>query len=202
MTDIFAALIEISRKTQKEARIKFKGLGTLHLFKNRELAFLYEDDSVAIDLSAISGQKASHDLFLARQKEREDLSFIDSASAVLSRGGGNTFSVKSSALRSMSHVGSVPSRMTQDSKSMRYSSTSSVMTGHSSSKVLNPLKKDLVWKRYIRKNAELAKERESARLNNGVAIPFKGYGTVQVKKEHIKDIPSDMNLSIHRNAPT
>jgi hypothetical protein len=53
LTDIFAALIEISRKTQKEARIKLKGFGVLHLFKNREIAFLYEDESIAIDLSQI-----------------------------------------------------------------------------------------------------------------------------------------------------
>ena len=66
LTDIFACLIETSRKTQREARLKFKGLGTLHLFKNREIAFLYEDDSFALDLSTIAGTKTSKDLFLER----------------------------------------------------------------------------------------------------------------------------------------
>ena len=55
--------------------MKFRGLGTLHLFKNRELAFLFEDES--IDLATIAGTKVSNDLFLERQKEREDLSYID-----------------------------------------------------------------------------------------------------------------------------
>jgi hypothetical protein len=90
------------------------------------------------------------------------MSFIDSASAVLSRGGGNTFSVKSSALRSLSHVTSVKSKVSKNSQSIRYSTTSSVATGRSSSKVLNPLKKDLVWKRYLRKNNEMARERQNA----------------------------------------
>ena len=51
LTDLFAALIELSRKTNKEARIKMKGFGTVYLFKNRELAFNQVDDS--IDLSKI-----------------------------------------------------------------------------------------------------------------------------------------------------
>lgn len=72
LTDIFAALIEISRKTSREARIKMKGFGTMYLFKNRELAFNPVDES--IDLAKIQGNSS---LFLDRQKEREDLSYID-----------------------------------------------------------------------------------------------------------------------------
>lgn len=45
LTDIFACLIETSRKTQKEARIKFKDFGLMYLFKNREIAFKGNDDS-------------------------------------------------------------------------------------------------------------------------------------------------------------
>ena len=115
LTEFFGTLIELSRRTQKEARVKFRGLGTLHLFKNRELAFLFEDES--IDLATIAGTKVSNDLFLERQKEREDLSYIDQASAVLSAGGGNTFSVRSSAMRSFSHAGTIPSRMSKDTTS-------------------------------------------------------------------------------------
>ena len=72
LSDFFAAFIDVSRKTNKEARIKMKGFGTLHLFKNRELAFNPIDDSV--DLASID---ASQSLFLERQKVREDLSYID-----------------------------------------------------------------------------------------------------------------------------
>lgn len=63
LTDLFAALIETSRKTSKEARINIKGLGILYLFKNRELAFNAEDDSATLE--PLGGQKGT-DLFLAR----------------------------------------------------------------------------------------------------------------------------------------
>lgn len=39
LVDFTQALVEISRRTAKEARIKFHKTGHLHLFKNRELAF-------------------------------------------------------------------------------------------------------------------------------------------------------------------
>ena len=121
LTDIFAALIEISRKTNREARIKMKGFGTIHLFKNRELAFNPVDDS--IDLGKIAGNSG---LFLERQKEREDLSYIDNASAILSRGGGQAFSMRSSAMNSLSSVMTAPtnpsvrSSVIQSSKNSGY----------------------------------------------------------------------------------
>lgn len=46
--------------------------------------------------------ETSNDVFAARQAEREDLSFIDGASAVLSMGGGKAFSVRSSKLTKLS----------------------------------------------------------------------------------------------------
>ena len=64
LTDLFAALIETSRKTGKEARVNMKGFGTIYLFKNRELAFNAEDESIA-NLEPLGGQKGT-DLFLAR----------------------------------------------------------------------------------------------------------------------------------------
>ena len=73
MTDIFTALVEVSRKTGKEARLTMKGFGTIYLFKNRELAFSKVDDSV--DLAVLD--KTNTQLFIERQREREDLSFID-----------------------------------------------------------------------------------------------------------------------------
>ena len=51
LTDFFTALVDVSRKTGKEAHIKMKGFGTLYLFKNRELAFNPIDKSV--DLGTI-----------------------------------------------------------------------------------------------------------------------------------------------------
>ena len=104
LTDFFAALVDVSRKTSKEARIRMKGFGTLHLFKNRELAFKQIDELV--DLGQIDAER--EDLFLARQKEREDLSFIDQASAVLSIGGGKAFSMRSSAMNSLNSVMTAP----------------------------------------------------------------------------------------------
>ena len=50
-----------------------KGFGTIYLFKNRELAFNPIDDSVSL----AQVDKANTALFLDRQREREDLSFID-----------------------------------------------------------------------------------------------------------------------------
>ena len=58
---MFTVLIDVSRKTGKEAQIKMKGFGTLYLFKNRELAFRPVDDSV--DLGALDDSKS---LFLER----------------------------------------------------------------------------------------------------------------------------------------
>ena len=46
MSDLFTVLIDVSRKTGKEVRLNLKGFGTLHLFKNRELAFNPVDESI------------------------------------------------------------------------------------------------------------------------------------------------------------
>ena len=39
ITAFFKVLVETSRRTSKEARIEFKGVGFLSLFSNRELSF-------------------------------------------------------------------------------------------------------------------------------------------------------------------
>ena len=79
-----------------------KDIGTIFVFKNRELAFNAIDESIS-NLEPLAGRKGT-DLFIARQREREDLSFIDNASAVLSAGGGKAYSMRSSAVRTMSVV--------------------------------------------------------------------------------------------------
>ena len=73
LIDLFTALVDVSRKTGKEAHIKMKGFGTLYLFKNRELAFNPLDES--IDLGQIDNDNKS--LFMERQRMHEDLSFVD-----------------------------------------------------------------------------------------------------------------------------
>ena len=148
LQDLFAALIETSRKTSKEARINMKGFGTLYLFKNRELAFNPEDDSLA-NLESLGGPKGT-DLFLARQREREDLSFIDNASAIISIGGGRAYSMKSSTLKTLSMVTppSNPSVASSVFKSQKSTTLRSSISSHySKSKTgrLNPLKQDLIW---------------------------------------------------------
>mgnify|MGYP007004902571 CR=1 FL=1 len=78
LTDLFTALIEVSRKTGKEARLCLKGFGTLYLFKNRELAFNPVDESIDLgQLDGASRAASSTALFVDRQRMREDLSYID-----------------------------------------------------------------------------------------------------------------------------
>jgi hypothetical protein len=150
LNDLFACLIETSRKTTKEARIKFKAFGTLYLFKNRELAFNQIDE--VIDLASIAGSRASNDLFAARQREREEMSFIDSASAVLSRGGGGNFSVKSSVFKSLSNVSQAPSNAAPSFSRYSTSSCTAISRASQNSRSLNPIRKDQGWNKYLRKN--------------------------------------------------
>jgi hypothetical protein len=94
ITDFFSAFVELSRRTQKEARIEMKGLGYLHLFANRDIMFQQVDQFSCL---------TEDELNKHRDTFRDDLSYIaDNASAVLSIGGGSTFSVKSSALSKLS----------------------------------------------------------------------------------------------------
>lgn len=96
LADFFAALVEVSRRTTKEVRIAFKGLGFLHLFKNRELAFQHVDKFAELTVDELAKNQA---------QVRDDLSYIaDNASAVLSIGGGSTFSVRSSTLGSLASM--------------------------------------------------------------------------------------------------
>lgn len=100
----------------------------------------------------------------ARNKEREDLSFIDNASAVLSRGGGMTYSVKASTIDALSMI-TPPTTNPSVTSSVYVSKMSNKSTriGSVTSSVkreLKPLKKDVLWQRYKQKNAEAAKRHE------------------------------------------
>ena len=98
-----------------------RGLGTIYLFKNRELAFEFNEDNMVgfMQKSGLNGTAAHNDIFLARQKQREDLSFIDSASAVLSVGGGRAYSIRSSTLKSLASVLTPPTNPSVASSAFR-----------------------------------------------------------------------------------
>jgi len=88
----------------------------------------------------------------ARNKEREDLSFIDNASAVLSRGGGMAYSVKTSTIDALSLI-TPPTTNPSVTSSVFGSKISSKSTRIGSvtssiKKELKPLKKDVLWQRY------------------------------------------------------
>ena len=90
LTDFFSAFIELSRRTQNEVILDFK-VGNLHLYKNGELFFESKSET---DNAMGSPTK--------RAEPREDISVIDSASAILSTGGGRVMSIKSSYLENLS----------------------------------------------------------------------------------------------------
>lgn len=135
-----------------------KGLGVLHLFKNRELALTSDQEP------QVFGELTAEEILRARNKEREDLSFIDNASAVLSRGGGMAYSVKSSTIDALSMVTppttnpSVASSVFGSKISAKSTRIGSVTS--SVRKELKPLKKDVLWQRYKQKNAEAARRHE------------------------------------------
>jgi hypothetical protein len=130
-----------------------KGVGVLHLFKNRELALSAHEDSNF-------GMLTAEELLRARNKERNDLSFIDSASAVLSRGGGHAFSIKAGTLDMISLItpptknpsvassafASNPSR--QPTRNPSISGSEKFIGGN------EELRKDSLWKKYKAKNEE------------------------------------------------
>ena len=66
-------------------------MGYLTLYKNRELVFsqINEDSSLILTNEALRDE---------RNRERDEISMIDAASAVLSMGGGKAFSVNSRTL--------------------------------------------------------------------------------------------------------
>lgn len=154
LTDFFAALIEVSRKTQREARVEFKGVGNLHLFKNREIALS--------GLEELPGQLTNEEIMRARNKERQNISFIDSASAVLSRGGGMGYSVRASAIDALSLL-TPPTTNPSVASSVfgtQVSGRSTQPGSFTSKRELKPLKKDSLWKRYKEKNAAAVKRHE------------------------------------------
>ena len=97
----------------------------------------------------------AEEILRARNKERDDLSFIDNASAVLSRGCGMSYSIKSSTLETLSMM--TPPASNPSVFGSKYSDRSTKITNHSARESLKPLKKDLFWQRYKEKNAEAAR---------------------------------------------
>ena len=48
LTDIFACLIELSRTRQSQIKLGLKGLGSLTVYKNKEIAFSGETNQISI----------------------------------------------------------------------------------------------------------------------------------------------------------
>lgn len=93
LTDFWSAFIEISRRTQQEVMLDFK-FGNLHLYRNGELFFESKSENASTDPSSPGWKRNS--------EPREDISVIDSASAILSTGNGKAMSIKSSYLENLS----------------------------------------------------------------------------------------------------
>ena len=120
ITDIFQSLIELSRRTQKEAKIRLGNCGSLVVTRSRELAFY-------------PAEKADEsEIWSSRTFVRDEISMIDQASAVLSMGGGKSFSVRSSRvskpsmLTPVTHLSQATSLFTESKQSTRHSSPKSV----------------------------------------------------------------------------
>lgn len=90
LTDFFAAFIEISRRTQSEVLLDFK-IGRLHLYKNGCLAFEGTGESDNNKYNTLDSSSI-----------RDDLSIIDTASAILSQVGRGSVSIKSTYLENLS----------------------------------------------------------------------------------------------------
>ena len=90
MTDLFQSIIELSRRTSKECRVRIGQCGYLYLHRNRELTF-------------VPNMSDLDDIWATRSiMQRDDISIIDNASAVLSSGGGKAYSVRSSKVSKLS----------------------------------------------------------------------------------------------------
>lgn len=120
ITDIFQSLIELSRRTQKEAKVRLGNCGSLVVTRSRELAFY-------------PAEKADEsEIWSSRTYVRDDISMIDQASAVLSMGGGKSFSVRSSKvsmpsmLTPVTHLSQATSLFTESKQSTRHSSPKSI----------------------------------------------------------------------------
>ena len=104
LTDIFACLVEMSRKQRnsKEFKLSLKSFGHIVVSKSGQISFaLLNQDSD--QYSTINKEECYQDN--RNQREEELSTMIDGASAILSQnGGGMTFSVKSSFMAGLSSV--------------------------------------------------------------------------------------------------
>jgi len=156
-----------------------KGFGILHIFKNREIALSGFEE--------VQGQLTKEEIMRARNKERQDISFIDSASAILSRGGGMGFSVKASAIDALSLLTppttnpSVASSVfgTHVSNKSKSTQVGSIGSKHE----LKPLKKDALWRRYKEKN-EAAVRRHDEKVSR--SIPHKQISSISSPRHDIQ----------------
>ena len=115
LTDIFACLVELRRKhkNSKDLKVQLKSLGHLCVSKSGELSFIEISDMNEKYLTIDKDECYADDR--TRPGEDELSSIIDGASAILSQGGGMTFSVKSRFMASLSSVKTPRSQMSMSS---------------------------------------------------------------------------------------
>lgn len=135
LTDVFSALVELSRRTGKEARLHFKGVGFLHLFMNRDLSFQPVDKFSELTEEMLREK---------RNEMRDDISYIDGASAVLSRGQGSAFSVRSQTLSKLS-VKTPLSKFSDNVSRFSSNSRLSTMSANKNNGQLPHVNVDPVW---------------------------------------------------------
>lgn len=92
-------------------------IGALHLYKNGEMLFESRSDIEAL----VNGTPSKRN-----NEPREDISVIDTASAILSAGGGRVMSIKSSFIENMS----VRTPQSHISKASSYLSTRSTSSSN------------------------------------------------------------------------
>lgn len=107
LTDMFACLIELSRGKHSPVKLAMKGLGALHVLKNKEIFF-------SGDVAPVQNTENDYDfLYEAKSGAQEVSTVLDGASAILSqKGGGGLLSVRSGYLSTLSSVKTPRSKIT------------------------------------------------------------------------------------------
>jgi len=112
IADVFSALIEINRKTKKDARLSMGvRFGGIVLSMSGEIYFERGSQITGQDFDEVRS------IFKSRNKIRSDaISVIDAASSILSQGGGKAFSVRSDFFKQLSSVATPASNFSKSTK--------------------------------------------------------------------------------------
>lgn len=145
----------------------------MHLYKNREIAFYH-----------LLETQVPQNIFAARQAEREDLSYIDQASAVLSIGGGKAYSVKSSVL-SKTSIMTPPTNLSVASSAFR-SRASDKEYSTAPSMVSKNSRASSHQSRTIKRNQDLKKKNPIELLTVGGSLTARPCNIQSERKEPIQ----------------